>query len=62
MLSWISSDFFERSPLLAFPVLALVLFMVVFTANAVRALRTKKPELERLANLPLEREQEVDHV
>jgi hypothetical protein len=61
MLSFISSEFFARSPVLAFPVVAMLLFMAVFVANAVRALRAAKPELDRLAELPFSDEQEVDH-
>jgi hypothetical protein len=61
MLSLISIDFFARSPLLAFPVLAMLLFIVVFVANAVRALRAPPRELDQLASLPFADEQEVDH-
>jgi hypothetical protein len=61
MLSLISIDFFARSPVLALPVLAMLLFMVVFVANVVRAFRTREPELDRLASLPFADEEEVDH-
>jgi hypothetical protein len=62
MLSWIASGYFAQSPVLVLPVVAMILFMVVFTASALRALRTKKTELDHLANLPFEREEEARHV
>ena len=53
MLSQFSADFFARSPVLAGPVVALGIFIVVFVAVSVRAARTKKTELDRMAALPL---------
>jgi VIT1/CCC1 family predicted Fe2+/Mn2+ transporter len=61
MLSWISSDFFARSPLLALPVIALLLFMAVFAAAAVRAAIANRSQLERMARMPLEDESEARH-
>ncbi|HEX2679036.1 MAG TPA: hypothetical protein VHM19_20440 [Polyangiales bacterium] len=54
MLSQFSADYFARSPVLVYPILALALFLGVFVVISVRAARTKKPELERMASLPLE--------
>jgi hypothetical protein len=53
MMRQLSADFFARSPLLIFPLIALAVFVVVFIAVSVRALRTRREELDRLAALPL---------
>lgn len=55
-MSAFARDFFVRSPALVFPVLALVIFFVVFVAMVVRAMRTPSSEAEALAKLPLEGE------
>lgn len=52
-MRWIVSDFFMRSPLLLGPVIALLLFLVVFTAIATHAFRTGKSTHDRMARLPL---------
>jgi hypothetical protein len=61
MLSAFSADYFARSPLLVFPVIALGLFMVVFVAVTARALLTRKSELAHMANLPLEDSEVSSH-
>jgi hypothetical protein len=53
MISWLASDFFAQSPVLALPVAALLLFMMLFTVMAVRALRLPADEVNSLANLPI---------
>lgn len=53
MLGWFASDFFARSPMLIYPVIALGIFMTVFVSVSLRALFKPKTEIERLANLPL---------
>lgn len=53
MLSFMAMDYFRQSPLLAFPLLALAIFMLVFFAVTVRAVLTHKERLEALARLPL---------
>jgi hypothetical protein len=53
MLSALASDFFAASPLMVLPILALLLFLCVFTMATWRALRRKPAELEPLARLPL---------
>ncbi len=58
MLSWFASDFFARSPALAYPVLALGIFMTVFVTTTLRALFKKKDEVEHLARMPLEADDE----
>lgn len=57
-MRWMVSDFFARSPALLGPVIALVLFMGVFIAAAVYALRMRREQHERMALLPL-REDEL---
>ena len=54
MLSWISADFFARSPVLIFPLIALVIFSGVFLGEIWRVLRTHGKHFERLARMPLE--------
>ena len=61
MLGWILSDFFARSPLLALPIVAMLLFMAVFTLAGVRAALTNRAQIERMARMPLEGEGEVRH-
>lgn len=48
------SDFFARSPALLGPVIALVLFMIVFVAASIYALRTQREKNDRMALLPLQ--------
>ncbi|MCA9579483.1 MAG: hypothetical protein R3B40_05650 [Polyangiales bacterium] len=54
MISWLASDFFAQSPVLALPIAALLLFMALFTVMAVRALRLPIAQVETLAQLPME--------
>ena len=60
MLSQLSAEFFARSPVLAWPVFALALFLVVFVAVSVRALLGRRDEMQRMAALPID-DSEVDH-
>jgi hypothetical protein len=59
MLSWISGDYFARSPVLILPVVALLVFMTVFCATALRAALARRAEVEHMARLPLEGNDEV---
>ena len=56
MLSFMAMDYFRQSPVLAFPLLALAIFMLVFFAVTLRAVLTAKVRYERIARLPLEGE------
>lgn len=56
MLSWLASDFFSQSPVLLLPVIALVLFFLVFTMMSLRALRMPREQVEVLASLPFDGE------
>lgn len=53
MLSQLAADYFARSPVLAFPIIALGIFLLVFIAVSVRALLREKTDLDRMAELPL---------
>jgi len=53
-MKWIVGDFFARSPVLVGPLFALVLFVLVFSLAALRALRSHKELNARLASHPLE--------
>jgi cbb3-type cytochrome oxidase subunit 3 len=64
MLSQLAADYFARSPVLAYPIAALALFMIVFIVVSVRALRSHKSELDAMAALPLQDSRdckEVEH-
>jgi hypothetical protein len=47
-------ELFHKSPLLLYPLVALVIFIVVFAGAALRALRQRVEERDALAQLPLE--------
>ncbi len=46
-------QFFVHSPVLALPVLAMVIFMAVFAAVSWRTLRRKGDEFDQTARLPM---------
>lgn len=54
MLSTLTRSLFAGSPLLVFPLIALALFVLVFVAAAIRALRAERAMVEHLAALPLD--------
>lgn len=56
MLSLVAMDFFQKSPMLAFPLLALALFMLVFFVVTLRTVLTQKSQYDHMARLPLEAE------
>ena len=58
MLSWFASDYFSQSPVLIFPIVALGLFLTVFMVVSLRAMLARKPQLDRMAQLPLESDDE----
>lgn len=53
MMRLLTEDFFARSPVLAYPVLAMVLFLAVFLVVSVRALLSRRESLDELARMPL---------
>ena len=68
MLSMMAKGFFTESPLIFFPVLALVIFLVTFTFITIRTLRSSNESLQHVAGLPLvddpvamTREKDHDH-
>ena len=54
MLSYMAKTFFSESPVLAYPIFALLLFLLAFLFIAIRVWRSNPAELERLARLPLD--------
>lgn len=61
MLSQLSADYFARSPVLAYPIAALGLFLAVFIGVSIRAFLRSHSEIERMAQLPLvDSEREVE--
>lgn len=61
MMSEMARDFFSNNPLVAGPLIAMLLFSAVFLAAIVRAFRAKREHVDRMAQLPLEGESEVHH-
>jgi hypothetical protein len=53
MLSQLSADYFARSPVLAYPIAALGLFLLVFIAVSLRAVLRTRSDMDRMAQLPL---------
>jgi hypothetical protein len=53
-------ELFHKSPLLAYPLVALVIFIVVFAGAALRAWFQHPEERDALAQLPLH-DQEIRH-
>lgn len=53
MMRLMSSEFFARSPVLIFPVLALGLFFAVFVLISLRVALTQRDELDAASRLPL---------
>lgn len=53
MMRLMSSEFFARSPVLIFPVIALGLFFVVFVLISLRVALTQRDEMDAAARLPL---------
>ncbi len=60
-MSRFASEFFQNSPALLYPVLALVLFFSLFVYVVVRVVRMKRADAERYARIPLQEEVEVPH-
>ncbi len=60
-MSKFAAEFFQQSPALLYPVLALVLFFIVFLFVIVRVMRMSAKEADHNARIPLEEELEVPH-
>ncbi len=60
MLSFMATEFFQRSPMLMLPLVALAIFMLVFFAVTVRTVLTNKSRFDAMANLPLEHDGPTD--
>ncbi len=54
MMRFAAMAFFAKSPMLIFPVLALVLFFAVFVWITVRTYRADKTTYDAISRLPLE--------
>jgi hypothetical protein len=53
MLGFMAMDYFRQSPMLAYPLAALAIFMVVFLVVTVRTVLSGKRGYESVALLPL---------
>ncbi len=60
-MSRLAAEFFERSPVLLYPLLALALFFIVFLVVIVSVMRMKKSKADEYARIPLQKESEVPH-
>ena len=56
----LAHDFFAASPVMAAPLVALVLFVIVFVLVSIRVMRTRKGDADRAAHLVLEGEEVRD--
>lgn len=52
-MSRMAADFFAQSPVLALPILALLIFSAVFVAVVLRTARAPKDAIDARARLPL---------
>lgn len=52
-MGFMAIEYFRHSPLLAFPLIALAVFMLVFAIVTVRTLLTKQTRWDEAARLPL---------
>lgn len=59
MLSMMAQGFFSQSSLLILPLVALFIFMAVFTLITIRTLRADAEAIQAAASLPLAEEQHV---
>ncbi len=59
MLGRVALNFFQQSPLLAFPLIALGLFMLVFFVITLRTLFAQKTRYDGVACMPLESNTQV---
>ena len=51
-MSTIARQFFADSPLIFFPIIALLLFVSVFLLVTTRALRARREDIDALARIP----------
>jgi cbb3-type cytochrome oxidase subunit 3 len=54
MLSFMAQDFFRQHPLIAFPIIALLIFFALFTVLTWRTLRRSSVELDAAARMPFD--------
>lgn len=53
MIGWLAKGFYATSPVLSLPIVALVIFLSVFTLVIFRTFRMKDNAVDELAALPL---------
>ena len=54
MMSEMARDFFSDNPAIAGPLIAMLVFTLVFAAAVVRVIRAQREHVDRMAHLPLE--------
>jgi hypothetical protein len=62
MLSAMAKHFFASSPVLAYPLMAMVLFMTVFLVISWKTMRRDRVELDVLAQLPFSDDDAIEAV
>lgn len=60
MMSDLARDFFSDNPMLAGPLIAMLLFTAVFVAACVRVIRANRDHVDRMAQMPLDLEGETE--
>lgn len=60
MLGRYAAEFFEKSPALIFPLIALGIFLTVFVTLSVRAIRMDRAQTSGLSRLPFEGEERYE--
>ena len=50
-MGWFARDFFQTSPMLLYPIVALLIFISIFAVVAVRTMRMKKGDVDAMARL-----------
>lgn len=58
-MSRMAESFFSASPLLALPIVSMLLFGAIFVAIVLRAYRTSNAELDRQSALPFSEDSDV---
>lgn len=58
MISWMASDFFASSPVLAYPLAALAIQFTVFCGMALRTLFANKSTIDRMSRMPLSEQED----
>jgi len=59
MISELARDFFQNNPTIAGPLVAIGIFVVIFTIATIRAMKADKSYIAHMSHLPLDGDSEV---